>query len=888
MKTVNEKYLSALCEMHEDDFTKKILKPLFEAMGYKRVDFNGGPYERGRDLIAQRKIPPRESMHVTYIQSKKIGKNQNTESAAKYTKLVHQLRQCCTEEITDMEGNKLKADEIYIASPEQITNRFMEEIESQLFENNTKVHPYDGVRIISDIKEYKPELLDLLTDIKDKLTDKNFLSLGSDELLSALKNVSKINIDEFYSDLSFFVGSVDSNLLLHLNLEAIGNVLNIKEDSWQKAKHELEKISEKHDINLLSETIGNIEKKYNSNKKSYLSKINKERRDDVKNLTIELKELDKNIKNNVNTFPRLLREAAKKDGISDVNLEKMKVVVTDLKASYSDRNSNLPEDYIVDINEGKDFYRYVNNTLSWISDKRKIENKITKIQFKIVGEPFYVVDVDIYELIAKIDSYKEEYFKSVDFINKKQIGLPKLRKFLTDTEKTLSILSSLKSGKSSLSKLLSFKSDDDVVDRVSISPHDIFSTGHDIAVYGEAGVGKTTTLQSYANTILADDSIVSFYIPLNKLVDELKETLISNSNFFDKELVIKMVLLSRGVRPIDENIEEARKIITDKTVLILDGLDEIYSTIPQIIPAISEFKIKYKSAQLIVSSRDCVSYLGDIDFIGITLLPFTEEQLKKFIRGWLKNEEKSESLIASIEKKNLYEHIKTPLLATITCTLIEKGINAPSTETEIYSERLRLLTGEYDLHKKIDRQKQKGNLLRKCAKKIAYYMHSKNLRLFSKENMHEALCASLSDNYDKGLLLDCLEELVDPCNLIYKEHVSSAYSFGHFRFQEHLALEELISNRSVDLAELVVNDWWRGVLCLYAQDNDFLSLFEEVYNKFGNLVKAQLTLEAMIENSTPSSRVYLNDMFKRYSNLHILDEEYYDDEFSADEFTRYL
>ena len=51
--------------------------------------------------------------------------------------------------------------------------------------------------------------------------------------------------------------------------------------------------------------------------------------------------------------------------------------------------------------------------------------------------------------------------------------------------------------------------------------------------------------------------------------------------------------------------------------------------------------------------------------------------------------------------KNLFEHIKTPLLATITCSLIEKGINAPSTENEIYSERLRLLTGEYDLHKNI-------------------------------------------------------------------------------------------------------------------------------------------------------------------------------------------
>ncbi|MFB0596063.1 hypothetical protein ACETWN_20010 [Aeromonas hydrophila] len=38
--------IKSLTEMKEDDFTKNILKPLFEAMGYERVDFNGGPFER--------------------------------------------------------------------------------------------------------------------------------------------------------------------------------------------------------------------------------------------------------------------------------------------------------------------------------------------------------------------------------------------------------------------------------------------------------------------------------------------------------------------------------------------------------------------------------------------------------------------------------------------------------------------------------------------------------------------------------------------------------------------------------------------------------------------------------------------------------------------------
>jgi hypothetical protein len=88
---MNQQYIRALCSLHEDKFTRDILKPLFESMGYERVDFNGGPYERGRDLIAQRRIPPNKEMYVVYVQSKRVGSIQNTTTAAKLSQLIHQL-----------------------------------------------------------------------------------------------------------------------------------------------------------------------------------------------------------------------------------------------------------------------------------------------------------------------------------------------------------------------------------------------------------------------------------------------------------------------------------------------------------------------------------------------------------------------------------------------------------------------------------------------------------------------------------------------------------------------------------------------------------------------------------------------------------------------------
>ena len=401
-------------------------------------------------------------------------------------------------------------------------------------------------------------------------------------------------------------------------------------------------------------------------------------------------------------------------------------------------------------------------------------------------------------------------------------------------------------------------------------------------MYGGAGAGKTTTLQVYADMHTGSDTDALIYISLNRLVDKFKGMLKEVKNDDDEKalnnnLLEKVILLSKGIEATDENIEHVKHILSGRLTLIMDGLDEIYNTIPKIINAISEYKDTHKDAQIIISSRDCVSYLKDIEFLGVTLLPFTKPQLIKFIKGWLNDETKSKELIASIDNTELFDHIKTPLLATITCSLIEKGISAPSTETEIYSERLRLLTGEYDTHKNIDRQKHKGELLRKCATKIAYYMHAQNMRAMSKEVMLDALCSALSESHTVELLTECLDELINPCNVIMYDPVTYTYSFGHFRFQEHLVSEELKVNRNIDLPNLIVKDWWRGALCLYAQSNDFSYLFEDVYKVYGNIKSAKLSLIAMIQNSPKNQHINLLSLLKNYEGADYFDEMIIDD-----------
>jgi hypothetical protein len=251
MESVNRNYLNALIELDEDDFTRDIIKPLFESMGYDKVDFNGGAYERGRDLIAQRKIPPKKENYIVYIQSKKISSIQNTSTAAKLSTLIHQLRQCCLGKLTDFEGRPIQPSLVYMACPETISNRLIGELESQLFNMPVKVYPYDGPQILSDIREFNPELLNVLSSIEDKLTANKNLEPSTKDLFSALKTEKSQTIDDIYSDLSFFVGSFDSNVLLHLEIKNLNSYLMVSEANWKTFKDDIKKISKKYKLSLL-------------------------------------------------------------------------------------------------------------------------------------------------------------------------------------------------------------------------------------------------------------------------------------------------------------------------------------------------------------------------------------------------------------------------------------------------------------------------------------------------------------------------------------------------------------------------------------------------------------------------------------------------------------
>ena len=102
------------------------------------------------------------------------------------------------------------------------------------------------------------------------------------------------------------------------------------------------------------------------------------------------------------------------------------------------------------------------------------------------------------------------------------------------------------------------------------------------------------------------------------------------------------------------------------------------------------------------------------------------------------------------------------------------------------------------------------------------------------------------------------------------------YSFGHLRIQEFLASEELSTNRSIDIAPLVSNDWWSGALYLYGFSNDAQPVIDDIYNRYGNFIRYKAGIESMIRSQPTiiqDSLLLLMKEHERLDNFSGFDED---------------
>jgi len=371
---------------------------------------------------------------------------------------------------------------------------------------------------------------------------------------------------------------------------------------------------------------------------------------------------------------------------------------------------------------------------------------------------------------------------------------------------------------------------------------EVFETGRNIVVLGEAGSGKTTNLQVYAKKLLALDS----------------DILVVPSTLHDLGLLSDLSTSDLGVRLVDAiskllqrlSINITPIMIVDrfkkgKAKLVLDSIDEAVGNHPWIIDALTELSLRFPDVQIITSSRFSIKGVEAIEFSHVILKPFSDEQKDSFFDSWFSGfPERSGQIKAHLQEyPEIGLVVSNPLSATILCVLCENEISLPRSEANLYKSRFDLLSGVFDRYKGIQRLSNTPESIIRFSRQLAYLVHFDKKRNFSVDfilNKSEREVVGFESSEYKGLIADLIK------SEILVSDMDGGYDFGHLKFQEYLVSLDLVHRRSVKIEKLILNDWWRGVFVLYAQHAEEIEWLVNRVQSAGVTSKASDLLGEMI------------------------------------------
>lgn len=886
-KNQHSRILVRIQNMLEVEFTKDVLIPLFENMSYQ-VEYYGGAYEQGKDLICWR-TDEFDDKELTLIQVKKVKASAAARSDRSFSEIVTQLQQAKESTVGLADGTKRSPSFIFFITPYEINTRALEtRFQSVAGLRTDGIKIYDGAKIVTQIIKRLPQLALILAG-PDFAVHKSLKSNFSNaDLLSALNYTKERDISDFYCDLDFGVGKITTKFFFNLEFAPKDFSLKISPEKWKTFQIAAKVANDLLKIEFISPTFSETQMNFDIERKKFRSKENQ----NLKKLADKtLSVISTNTQNLLHEVNEIL---INNDGIKTVwdikslnapkistPIEKISIATVIpqlvtfqniLKKESKQVSSNFSEfktgllslSYLEEqiksgLNNPSIKATEKNHILSLFSLFNEIIREFKNLDVlhrKIVPEPFYECHISGRALATALRAEQIWMKKNIHELTKVNLTREQIYLFFTRCNQLFEGLDTILGdsifieaiGGSTRQKYAL----ENASPRIKMPLREVFNSGINCAVFGEAGAGKSTTLRMYAEDISKSEKedCLTLFLPLTRLL--------GNSSFSNKTenlsplmlLEVRLAaFLSANGHPISTDALNEFLKQKSKITFIFDGVDEVIKTSPWILDAITEAKKRYPASQTILSSRASGSYVKEIKCLSLTLLPFSDEQLLNFINGWFK---------ADIEKfLEIQNHLnetpaiadiaRSPLLATILCVLAENNIPLPNSELSMYSERLKLLFGHYDIHKRTKRISSHHLLLETVSRKIAYFLHNKNSRSASIPELQTA-AIDVIRNYEAHEVANAVLELHDPCNVLVPMTEDGQFGFGHLRYQEYLTASEMCINRGIDLISKLSSIWWRPVLVFFAKMTDDVEhVIENVLDHLGKLGNTEETLRAMMQ-----------------------------------------
>ncbi len=371
-----------------------------------------------------------------------------------------------------------------------------------------------------------------------------------------------------------------------------------------------------------------------------------------------------------------------------------------------------------------------------------------------------------------------------------------------------------------------------------------------VVVLGDPGSGKSTMLKYLALRLAKDEAApLPILLPLNAYARALHQKEINLQAYLHEYFAAR----AEGVASLALLFREA--IETGKTVILLDGLDEVQENRAALVQKVEAFAhdAVMRGNRVLVTSR-IVGYrdasLSVKDWSLYTLLDFTPEAIESFAQKWCLAFEKSTvgdtpeavkaaeseriGLLAALEANPGVERLASnPLLLTILALIKRQGVELPRSRIKLYDRYLETLIEAWNRASALDKSAGRlsmdyeatlevlGPLALRVREEnpIAGLVSARQLQSWLAEYyMSEQWGLKQGPARDKAR--EFLESVHQYSNLLV-ERGEGQYGFIHLTFEEALAAYGLVSEGQIDrsktlahIQEHLTDPAWRETILL--------------------------------------------------------------------------
>ena len=926
-----ERLVRRFLEMQETDYMRIVVIPALEQEGYKYVDYHHGNTEIGKDLIFTRDAGfGKKDLFVAVVKADRLTKSASSSNG--FPTVVNQLNQAIHNEVPSWDGVRRKPDGVFVILADDPSR---DVLTSNIggFDNliQSKIRFVLGSEIAESILRNRKDIVEQILETSINVSSYLDCNPTNEPLLLALNSADPVEMASIFMELDASVGSVRMREALTRRAATELSPIRVKADRWKSVAAAVVAL-EKCLGSVLAISLTQSEKDYEKERARALSE------DNVKLFEYLQKECDsltawvRNAKSEFLPSPLTFQTVDKSNVCAESDFAKIYERVSELfdecgrlgETVDFDSVSLVDEsDYLVLLRAVFDVISSFSSSVAVICEKSsEIERVVrgcrilvvspnrlivrehfndvvvklcrslkryssdanhllrTRSQLMsragaLIGEPDYSLNVSSDKLN---DCFNEAKSRLLSLFRRNRSEVPNGAKALLDEARSfLYALNAINEIPELTPLFVSKVEDGGGVGGINGCVLDLLDSGEDILVVGNAGSGKSTTLEMFARRAFSKKDVGEeiIFLPLAKLssVECLEFSGRKTIDYFSEEAA----KLLRSSKPgVTKAVVKSAMAESKKIRFVVDGIDEAL----WIVPLLRDFFVEMKKEkgcgfQLVASSRFSVVELECLNLFSLELLPFGKDQVDQFVLNYLRRQpELAEKVLCHVKgNPDMYSIAQTPLMSTILCTLAQHGVALPHTRIALYKERFDLLWGAYDSRKAISRVKSTRACLEDVSKKLAYYLHSHRIRSEGREVLLDYILTTLVNRYESSKIELALAELIQPCNVVVKD-LDGSLGFGHLTYQEYLASDELYTNRQGDMAIHLSDPWWREVLVLAAiRSDDIGDLISNRIQDFGLIGSAYGTLQAMINATSGTQRRTLMQLLE----MHSLRDEWVDD-----------